>query len=84
MAYIDDLKTRRAAITAELAALSASQPGGAPNAGGNGSTIDNVGYKDGLYRELAAIDDAIKRAAETAAAEDAADNGPWEIEQEFH
>lgn len=83
-AYVGNLKTRRAAICAELSVLSATAPGGKPNAGGNGSTVDHTGYKKSLYDELAQIDDAIRRAGETAAAEDIAANGPWEIEQEYH
>lgn len=49
MAFIDDLITRRNNIAAELAVLDATKAGGLPNAQGN---PDEVGYKDGLYREL--------------------------------
>ena len=48
---IQNMETRIAAIYTELAALSASTAGGLPNASGS-DTIDHVGYKDGLYREL--------------------------------
>lgn len=54
MADNEYLKTRVEAIGAELAALDQTQPGGLPNAGG-ADEIDHVGYKDGLYRELAQI-----------------------------
>jgi len=75
--FRQNLITRRNAIAVELAALTATAAGGKPNmAGGGGAGIDHVGYKDGLYRELAEID---KQLANMAAA-DAAENGPWEIE----
>jgi len=83
MSYIDDLRTRRAAVAAELAALDAAAAGGKPNAGGQGSTVDHTGYKQSLYREIQAIDAALSRAGAVAAGEDAAANGPWEIEQEL-
>jgi len=83
MSYISDLKTRRAAVAAELATLSSTAAGGKPNAAGQGSTVDHTGYKQSLYRELQAIDAALLRSGEVAAAEDIADNGPWEIEQEL-
>lgn len=54
MALLDDLKTRRDAIGAELAALGSTSAGGKPNTSGS-NTVDHVGYKDGLYRELAEI-----------------------------
>jgi len=79
MTWLTDLKTRRDAITAELAALSSTAAGGKPNASG-GDQVDHVGYKKGLYEELRQINAAIKEAAETAAAESAADDGPYEIE----
>jgi len=53
-ALIDALETRYAAIFTELAALDATKAGGLPNAQQSGA-VDHVGYKDGLYRELAAI-----------------------------
>lgn len=59
--FLENLKTRRNAIATELAALTSSGAGGKPNAQATG--IDHVGYKDGLYRELAEIDKLIKAAA---------------------
>lgn len=53
---IENLKTRKAAILTELAALSTSKAGGLPNSSGPGTNIDHQGYKDGLYRELREID----------------------------
>jgi hypothetical protein len=54
MALLDDLKTRRDAIGAELALLGVTKAGGKPNTSGS-NTVDHVGYKDGLYRELAEL-----------------------------
>ena len=66
---LENLITRRDAIGAELAALSASKPGGLPNASGPGANVDHQGYKASLYAELREINQQI------AAAE-----GPFEIE----
>lgn len=68
---IDNLLTRRSAICAELAALTSSAAGGKPNAQATG--IDHVGYKDGLYRELAAINETIALLGGAVTT-----NGPWE------
>lgn len=54
------LRTRRDAILTELAALTTSGAGGLPNASGDGVTVDHVGYKDGLYRELAEIEKLLR------------------------
>lgn len=51
MAALDDLLTRRDAVIAEIAALDATKAGGKPNTSGS-NTVDHVGYKDALYREL--------------------------------
>jgi len=53
---LENLKTRRAAICEELAALSSSAAGGKPNSG----QIDHTGYKAGLYRELEEINKQIE------------------------
>lgn len=75
--FRENLITRKNAIAAELAALTATAAGGKPNlTGGSGAGVDHVGYKDGLYRELAEIN---KQLMDTSAI-DAAENGPWEIE----
>ena len=60
--WITDLITRRTAIGAELAALSSSTAGGKPNNSTEGGGTDHVGYKDGLYRELAQINETLKNA----------------------
>lgn len=80
-AYVIALKTRRDAIAAELAILAKNRPGGKPNSanGGGATTVDHVGYKDGLYRELKALDELIRAAAETEAMLDAGAGGPFEI-----
>lgn len=54
---LDNLKARQSQIYTELAAMTptSTQPGGKPNGKGEGS-LDHVGYKDGLYRELKEID----------------------------
>lgn len=74
---IENLKTRRTAITAELAALSASAAGGLPNSKGAGSSVDHVGYKDGLYRELAQIEELIDKLQRDTDA--GGDGGAWEV-----
>lgn len=51
MALLDDLRTRRDKIGRLLAELDETQAGGKPNSSGS-NTVDHVGYKDGLYREL--------------------------------
>lgn len=58
--YWDNLKTRRDAIAAELAALDSTLAGGKPNTSGQGEHVDHVGYKDGLYRELKEIEEKLK------------------------
>ena len=62
---LENINTRISAIYAELAALSAQKVGGKANTSGGGTNIDHVGYKDGLYRELKALNELI------ASAEDA-------------
>ena len=80
-AYLANLKTRRNAIAAELAALSTSAAGGLPNADGDGVNVDHVGYKDGLYRELKELETMIQK-AEDEVASDNGDIGIFES-QEF-
>lgn len=53
---LENARTRYNAIWAELAALDATKAGGKPNAAGGGDTINHVGYKDGLYRELESLE----------------------------
>ena len=72
---LQNLITRRDAIGVELAALSTSRAGGMPNTTGAGSGTDHVGYKDGLYRELAELNKLI------AEQRSSGDGTPWEFEQ---
>ena len=63
---LENLQTRKSAILTELAALTSTAAGGKPNASASG--VDHVGYKDGLYRELAWINEQISAAG-----------GPFEV-----
>lgn len=63
---IANLKTRRDAIYAELAALTSTAAGGTLNTSGQGASADHVGYKDGLYRELKEIGSLIASAGGVA------------------
>jgi len=65
---LENLQARRSAICAELAALDTSKAGGKPN---NPSGVDHQGYKQGLYDELKAINEAIAAATGDS-------DGPWE------
>lgn len=56
---LENLKTRRDAVAAELAALSTSAAGGLPNAVGEGVNVDHQGYKKSLYEELEKLNDLI-------------------------
>jgi len=53
MSDFENLKARRSAIYAELAALTTGKAGG--NANQKDVGIDHVGYKKGLYDELREI-----------------------------
>lgn len=57
----ENLRTRRSAVLAELAAISSTTAGGKPNASGGGDKlhIDHVGYRKSLYDELAMINEMI-------------------------
>lgn len=80
---ITNLKTRRAAICTEIAALDSTVAGGKPNANGEGGGIDHVGYKKSLYEELDMISARIKDALAEQAAEDAlADGDGWTVEEQ--
>ena len=77
---LENLKTRRATITARLAALTdGTGIGDKPNANG-GQAVDHVGYKDGLYRELAEINKLI---AHLIATDVDSGGGPWEVDEFF-
>ena len=58
---ISQLKQRRDAIIAELAALDSTKAGGKPNVSGAGVNVDHIGYKRSLYEELDAIDKRLVR-----------------------
>lgn len=73
---LENARTRYNAIWAELAALTSSAAGGKPNASGGDNTIDHVGYKDGLYRELEALE---KRFPVLKTEVDGAGNAPFEV-----
>lgn len=62
------LTTRKEAILAELAALTADAAGGRPNISGGGGMVDHVGYKRSLYDELTQINIQLD-----------AMQGPWEL-----
>ena len=73
--YLDNLIARRDAIAVELAALGVQKAGGLPNTTGAGAGTDHVGYKDGLYRELAEINRQIAAARSSGGG----DGTPWEV-----
>lgn len=85
MGVLEDLKTRRATVAAQLAAMTVSTIGGKPNANtaDGGTTVDHVGYRRSLLEELKMLDEAIMREAEVQAALDDQD-GSWEIESQVY
>lgn len=85
MGVLEDLRTRRATVAAQLAAMTVSTIGGKPNANtaDGGTTVDHVGYRRSLLDELKMIDEAIMREAEVQAALDDED-GSWEIESQVY
>lgn len=85
MGVLEDLKTRRATVAAQLAAMTVSTIGGKPNANtaDGGTTVDHVGYRRSLLEELKMLDEAILREAEVQAALDDED-GSWEIESQVY
>lgn len=54
----NNLTTRRTNILSELAGMTSTSTGAKANASQPGS-VDHVGYKDGLYRELKAIEELL-------------------------
>lgn len=75
---LENLRTRRATIAARLAALTdGTGIGDKPNASG-GQSVDHVGYKDGLYRELEQINKQIQILIAT---DTDSGGGPWEINE---
>ena len=85
MAVIDDLKARRATVAAQLAAMSLGTVGDKPNANtaDGGTTVDHVGYRDSLYRELKMLDELILNAGKVEEAL-ANQDGSWEIETQVY
>jgi len=85
MGVLEDLRTRRATVAAQLAAMTVSTIGGKPNANtaDGGTTVDHVGYRRSLLEELKMLDEAILREAEVQAALDDED-GSWEIESQVY
>ena len=67
---LQNLIARRSAITAQLASMSLSTPGGLPNVtGGGGVSVDHVGYRKSLIDEMKELQHLIRIA-----------EGPWEQE----
>jgi len=80
MGYAEDLanlETRRAAVCAELAAMSTSKAGGLPNSDGTGLNIDHVGYRKSLLEELKQLDELIKQMRDSG-------EGPSVLESEIY
>ena len=63
---IANLKTRRDAIYAQLAAMSVTAAGGTLNISGQGTSADHVGYKKALYDELKDINSLLASAGGVA------------------
>lgn len=64
---LDNLQARRAAITAELAAMTSTSMGGKIDFSVDGQSESHVAYRLSLYQELELIDKQIASA-----------EGPWE------
>jgi hypothetical protein len=52
MSDLQNLLTRRANVTAELAAMTASSQGGKPSYSIDGQQVEHVAYRQSLYAEL--------------------------------
>lgn len=85
MSFLDDLRTRRATVAAQLAAMTVTSVGGKPNAmtADGGTSVDHVGYRKSLLEELKMLDEAILREAQVQSALDG-DDGSWEIESQVY
>lgn len=68
----ENLITRRDNIATELAAMTSTSEGGRASYSVDGQSVSHTEYKDGLYRELREINQAL-------AAIDAQENGPFEL-----
>jgi hypothetical protein len=85
MSVLSDLRTRRATVAAQLAAMTLTSVGGKPNAmtADGGTSVDHVGFRKSLLEELKMLDEAIIREAEVEAALNDED-GSWEIESQVY
>lgn len=85
MSVLTDLRTRRATVAAQLAAMTITTVGGKPNAmtADGGTSVDHVGFRKSLLEELKMLDEAIIREAEVEAALNDED-GSWEIESQVY
>jgi hypothetical protein len=75
-----NLKTRRANVAAELAAMSSAKAGGKPNSNGDGLSIDHVGYRESLLKEFKDLTETIGL-LEIEASADAGDFGVYETQE---
>jgi len=57
---IENLKTRRLAISVELAAMSTTKAGGLPNRASEGINVDHQGYIKSLNEQMDALTRHIK------------------------
>lgn len=85
MSVLTDLRTRRATVAAQLAAMTITTVGGKPNAmtADGGTSVDHVGFRKSLLEELKMLDEAIMREAQVEAAL-ADEDGSWEIESQVY
>lgn len=85
MSVLTDLRTRRATVAAQLAAMTITTVGGKPNAmtADGGTSVDHVGFRKSLLEELKMLDEAIIREAQVEAAL-ADEDGSWEIESQVY
>lgn len=74
MSYLDDLKTTRANIAAELAALNSSAAGGKPDHSASG--VGHVAYFNSRMQALKTLDELIEDAEQDTSA---GGEGPIEI-----
>ena len=74
---LENLKTRRSAIIAELAGLTSTSPGGRVNQTAMGRSLDHVGYRMSLLQELKDINALIATADDGSGA-----GGSFEIESQ--
>lgn len=82
---LERLRVRREYVANQISEILMTTVGGKPNAmtADGGTTIDHVGYRDSLYRELAQLDEAIMREAQVDASLNDLDPS-WEIESQVY